>query len=156
MSGMKRVKKMTRYPPAPEASTWHGPVLVRGWLRVRSPLAHPVAAVILIRKWRRVRKALDRAPGFRFFEYWQRLEQLLFGMHVGWSNQEELMSFDMDPAHHDIAAWATRSGFVVAMKLETVAVTADGRLLRLGGFHMVAAGDELPDDELLRLAPADG
>lgn len=142
---------MTRYQPAPEASSWQGPVLVRGWLRVRSPWMHPVAALTLIRKWRRVRKALDSAPGFRFFEYWQRLEQLVFGMHVGWSNPEELVSFDMDPAHHDIAAWATRSTFVTAMKLEKFALLPDGRVVTLGGFHMMAAGDQLPADELLRL-----
>lgn len=148
-SSMRRVKKMTRYPQAPEASSWEGPVLVRGWLRVQSPWAHPVAAVTLIRKWRRVRKSLDAAPGFKFIEYWQRLEHLLFGMHVGWSNQLELGSFDADPAHHDIAAWATRSAFVTAMKLETFALMAGGRVVRLGGFHMAASDDELPPDELL-------
>jgi len=116
---------------------------------VRSPWAHPVAAAILIRKWRRVRRSLNTAPGFRFFEYWQRLDQLLFGMHVGWSNQAELAMFDDHATHRDIATWAIRSTLVVAMKLESFAVMDDGRVIRLGGFHMAAVGADLPNDELL-------
>jgi heme-degrading monooxygenase HmoA len=148
---MSGPKKMTRYPLAPESSSWDGPVVVRGWLRVRSPWRHPIEAATLIRKWRRVRKALDTAPGFRFFEYWQRLEQLLFGMHVGWSNQADLGAFDDHETHRDIATWAIRSTLVVAMKLETFGVTDDGRVIRLGGFHMAAKGDDLPEDELVRV-----
>ena len=145
---MTAAKKMTRFTAPPEAASWTGPVLVRGWLRVRRPWAHPIQAIVLLRKWMRVRRALDTAPGFLYFEYWQRLEQLLFGMHVGWSNQQELAAFDDDATHRDIAGWAIRSTLVVAMKLETLAVLPDNRLVRLGGFSMSVPGDDLPTDTL--------
>src|SRR6266480_439548 len=85
------VKRMTRVPAGPGAENWTGPVLVRGWLRVREPWRHPVAVLMLFRKWSRLKKDVDRGEGFLSFEYWQRLNALLFGMHVGWRSHAELL-----------------------------------------------------------------
>jgi heme-degrading monooxygenase HmoA len=148
---MSAAKKMTRYSRQPDGEGWKGPVLVRGWLRVSRPWAHPIEVLVLMRKWMRVRRALNGAPGFLYFEYWQRIEQLVFGMHVGWSNEQALMPFDDHETHRDIAGWAIRSKLVVAMKLETFAVLPGQRLARLGGFHMARPGDDLPSDELFVL-----
>ncbi len=145
-------KRMTRYPAAPDAAAWTGPVIVRGWLRVRRPLAHPLAVLTLARKWTSVVRATRAAPGYRFFEYWQRMDQLVLGMHVGWSNQTELNAFDTHPAHRDISRWASRSSLVIAMKLETYADHGDGRLERLSGFHIAASDEDLPTDLLFGAA----
>src|SRR5258708_27844674 len=113
-------KRMTRLAPTPGADEWPGPVLVRGWLRVRTPAMHPVACLKLFKKWLRLKKDVDHGQGFVSFEYWQRFNQLVFGMHVGWSSNAELSSFYRTPSHKDIAAFATKSDLVRAMKLETL------------------------------------
>jgi hypothetical protein len=141
-------KKMTRISPDPDAELWTGPVLVRGWLRVRRPWLHPIAVVKLARKWLRLKADVDRGEGFLSFEYWQRLNALLFGMHVGWRSQAELMSFYRTPSHRDIAAFATRSSLVRAMKLETLAVDPHGRIIHLGGFVINTDESDLPSDAL--------
>ena len=145
-------KRMTRLPPGHDAELWTGPVLVRGWLRVRRPWLHPVAALTLIRKWTRLKKDVDGGIGFLSFEYWQRLDCLVFGMHVGWRSQAELLAFYRTPSHRDIAAFATTSPFVRAMKLETMAIGDSDRLVRLGGFVICADHGDLADDALF---PAD-
>jgi len=145
MSGAKR---MFRIPPAPEGEGWTGPVLVRGWLRLRRPWMHSVATLRLALKWRRVRKDLDRATGFVSFEYWQRLEVLVLGMHVGWTTYEDSGRFRDVPSHVDIARWATASQLVCAMKLETLALTTDGQLIRLGGFYICERESDIPRDSL--------
>jgi heme-degrading monooxygenase HmoA len=141
-------KKMTRIGPDPDAELWTGPVLVRGWLRVRRPWLHPIAVVNLARKWLRLKADVDRGEGFLSFEYWQRLNALLFGMHVGWRSQAELMSFYRTPSHRDIAAFATRSALVRAMKLETLAIDPRGRIIHLGGFVINTDESDLPSDSL--------
>jgi hypothetical protein len=139
---------MKRIPAGPGAEQWSGPVLVRGWLRVREPWKRPLAVVKLYRKWLRLKRDVDRGPGFLSFEYWQRFELLLFGMHVGWSSQASLLDFYQTPSHRDIAGFATRSRLVRAMKLETIAVDANGTVLRLGGFVISAEPSDVPDEEL--------
>jgi heme-degrading monooxygenase HmoA len=145
---MSTAKRMVRLPPTSGSTAWTGPVLIRGWLRVRHPWRHPIAAVQLTLKWRRVRRALDGAPGFLSFEYWQRLESLLFGMHVAWATHEDSDKFDRHPSHVDIARWAMKSRLICAMKLETLAVDGDGRIIRLGGFHISERESDLPGDAL--------
>ena len=122
--------------------------MVRGWLRVRQPWRHPLAVLTLYRKWLRVRRDVGRADGFLWFEYWQRLESLLFGMHIGWSNREELALFDDYESHRDIAKWAIASKLVVAMKLQTMAKAGDGRIIDCGGFYMCSDESDLADDTL--------
>lgn len=148
-------KRMTRLAAGPGAEQWTGPVLVRGWLRVRKPWLHPVAALILVRKWSRLKHDVDRGTGFLSFEYWQRLDALVFGMHVGWSCHAELQAFYRTPSHHDIAAFATASPLVRAMKLETIAIDANDRLIRLGGFHVSTDESDLADDALFPRHRAD-
>src|SRR5205814_8211303 len=142
------VKRMTRVPAGPGAENWTGPVLVRGWLRVREPWRHPVAVLMLFRKWSRLKKDVDRGEGFLSFEYWQRLNALLFGMHVGWRSHAELLTFYRTPSHRDIAAFATASPLVRAMKLETIAIDTEDRIIRLGGFFICADESDLPNDSL--------
>jgi heme-degrading monooxygenase HmoA len=141
-------KKMTRLAPGPGAEQWAGPVLVRGWLRLRQPWRHPLAVVKLFVKWSRLKKDVDRGEGFLSFEYWQRINRLLFGMHVGWSSHAELLAFYRTPSHRDIAAFATASTLVRAMKLETFAIDADNRIVRLGGFFVCTDASDLPEDSL--------
>lgn len=141
-------KRLTRLPAGPGAEHWTGPVLVRGWLRVREPWLHPVAALTLVRKWMRLKKDVDRGDGFLSFEYWQRLNALVFGMHVGWSSHAELQIFYRTPSHRDIAAYATASPLVRAMKLETLAIDAEGHIIHLGGFFICADESDLPNDSL--------
>jgi heme-degrading monooxygenase HmoA len=141
-------KRMTRLPEGPGAAHWTGPVLIRGWLRLRQPWKHPIALVKLATKWRRLKKDVDHGPGFVSFEYWQRLESLLFGMHVGWSSNAELMSFYKTPSHRDIAAFATASPLVRAMKLETIGLDGDDHIIRLGGFFISADESDLAPDLL--------
>jgi heme-degrading monooxygenase HmoA len=147
------VKRMTRLPPGPGGEQWAGPVLVRGWLRVRHPWRHPVAVIKLARKWSRLKKDVDRGQGFLSFEYWQRLNALVFGMHVGWSSNAELQAFYQTPSHRDIAAFATRSPLVRAMKLETMAIDAEDQVIRLGGFFICKDESDLPDDSLFPVRP---
>jgi len=142
------VKRMTRLPASEGAEEWSGPVLIRGWLRARDPLIHPVACVKLVRKWSRLKRDVDRGAGFLSFEYWQRLDQLVFGMHVGWRSHAELLSFYQTPSHKDIAAFAMRSALVRAMKLETLAIDDRSRVIRLGGFTIQADQSDLPSDSL--------
>ena len=142
------VKRMKRLPASEGAEEWSGPVLIRGWLRAREPLMHPVACVKLIRKWARLKRDVDRGAGFLSFEYWQRLDQLVFGMHVGWSSNAELLSFYQTPSHKDIAAFAMRSALVRAMKLETLAIDERSRVIRLGGFTIQTDEGDLPNDSL--------
>jgi heme-degrading monooxygenase HmoA len=141
-------KRMTRLPAGPDSEQWTGPVLVRGWLRVRDPWRHPFALLKLARKWLRLKKDVDRGKGFLSFEYWQRWESLLFGMHVGWSSNAELQAFYRTPSHRDIAAFATASRLVRAMKLETMAIATDGRIIRLGGFFICTDQSDLARDSL--------
>jgi len=141
-------KRMTRLPAGPDAEQWTGPVLVRGWLRVRQPWRRPIAVLRLYRKWSRLKKDVDRGDGFLSFEYWQRLDLLLFGMHVGWSNQRDLMAFYRTPSHRDIAAFATASPLVRAMKLETMAIDADDHIIHLGGFVISTDESDVPIDSL--------
>jgi len=141
-------KRMTRLPAGSGAENWTGPVLVRGWLRVRDPWRHPIVVLKLARKWSRLKKDVDHGKGFVSFEYWQRLESLLFGMHVGWSSNAELLSFYKTPSHRDIAAFATKSPFVRAMKLETIAIDAEDQIIRLGGFVICTDEGDLPSDGL--------
>jgi len=148
---MSGVKRMIRIPAGPESASWTGPVLIRGWLRLRRPWRHPLAALRLALKWRRVRRDLDQAAGFVSFEYWQRLEALVLGMHVGWETYEDSARFADVPSHTDIARWATASRLVCAMKLETLAVSVDGRIIRLGGFYICEREDDLPRDSLFPL-----
>lgn len=145
---MSAKKRMVRFPGAPEGEGWTGPVLVRGWLRLRRPWVHPVAAMTLALKWRRVRSDLDRATGFLSFEYWQRLDVLVFGMHVGWTTYEDSGRFSGYPSHLDIASWATASRLICAMKLETLALDTDGRLIRLGGFYICERESDVPPESL--------
>jgi heme-degrading monooxygenase HmoA len=149
-------KRMTRIDPDPGAGTWLGPVLVRGWLRVRPPWRHPFAAMTLLRKWRRLKHDVDRGNGFLSFEYWQRLDQMVFGMHVGWRSNAELQEFYPIASHRDIAKYATKSSLVCAMKLETFAVDSDGRLNRLGGFYICERESDLPSDSLFPVRAANG
>ncbi len=142
------VKRMTRVPAGAGAENWTGPVLVRGWLRVREPWRHPVAVLMLFRKWSRLKKDVDRGEGFLSFEYWQRLNALLFGMHVGWRSHAELLTFYRTPSHRDIAAFATASPLVRAMKLETIAIDTEDRIIRLGGFFICADESDMPNDSL--------
>lgn len=146
-------KRMTRLPPGPGGEQWTGPVLVRGWLRVRDPWRHPVAVLRLHRKWRRLKNDVDRGQGFLSFEYWQRLNALVFGMHVGWSSNAELQAFYQTPSHRDIAAFATRSPLVRAMKLETMAIDAQDHVIRLGGFFISTDESDLPSDSLFPVRP---
>jgi hypothetical protein len=139
---------MVRIPPGPGAEHWTGPVLVRGWLRMGAPRRHPLAVVILFRKWRRVRRDAGLADGFLSFEYWQRLESLLFGMHVGWSSREQIARFDDVESHRDIAKWAIASKLVIAMKLQTMARADDGRIIDFGGFYMCSDEGDLAKDAL--------
>ena len=139
---------MTRLPAGPSAEHCTGPVLVRGWLRVRHPWLHPAAALTLVRKWSRLKKDVDRSDGFLSFEYWQRLDALVFGMHVGWNSYAELQAFYKTPSHRDIAAFATGSSLVRAMKLETMAIDADDHIIRLGGFYICEDESDLPNDSL--------
>lgn len=141
-------KRMVRIPPNPAAAHWNGPVMVRGWLRVRNPWRHPLAVMILFKKWIRVRRDVGRADGFLWFEYWQRFESLLFGMHVGWSSREKLVRFDDYESHRDIAKWAVASKLVVAMKLQTMARADDGRIIDFGGFYMFSDKSDLAEDTL--------
>jgi heme-degrading monooxygenase HmoA len=150
---MSATKRMVRIRPTPEDASWTGPVLVRGWLRIRDPWRHPLEVIALYRRWRRVRRDLNTAKGFRSFEYWQRLESLLFGMHVGWSNNDELGEFRDCPSHREISRWAMASRLVIAMKLETLAVDADGRLINLGGFYVCRTDADLPADALFPASP---
>jgi hypothetical protein len=145
---MSVAKRMLRIPPVGEGAGWAGPVLVRGWLRLRHPWLHPLATLQLALKWRRVRKDLDRAAGFVSFEYWQRLETLVLGMHVGWRTYADSQGFADVPSHVDIARWATASRLVCAMQLETLALTGDGHLLRLGGFYICEREADIPPDAL--------
>lgn len=139
---------MTRLPAGTGAENWTGPVLIRGWLRVRDPWLHPIAVAKLIGKWSRLKKDVDRGEGFLSFEYWQRLESLVFGMHVGWSSNAELLAFYRTPSHRDIAAFAMATPLVRAMKLETMAIDAEGGLIHLGGFYICADDSDLPSDAL--------
>lgn len=148
MSGAKR---MVRIPAGPESTSWTGPVLIRGWLRLRQPWRRPLAALTLALKWRSVRRDLARAPGFASFEYWQRLESLVLGMHVGWATYEDSARFADVASHVDMARWATASRLVRAMKLETVALSPDGRLIRLGGFYISEQESDIPRDSLFPL-----
>ena len=141
-------KRMTRLPAGPGGEQWTGPVLVRGWLRVRDPWRHPLALLKLARKWSRLKKDVDRGKGFLSFEYWQRWESLLFGMHVGWSSNAELQAFYRTPSHRDIAAFATASRLVRAMKLETMAIDTNGQIIQLGGFFICTDQSDLPEDSL--------
>jgi heme-degrading monooxygenase HmoA len=141
-------KRMTRLEAGPDAERWTGPVLVRGWLRVRDPLRHPIAVLKLARKWSRLKKDVDRGKGFLSFEYWQRLDVLVFGMHVGWNSNAELQSFYRTPSHRDIAAFATASSLVRAMKLETLAIDAEDHVICLGGFFICSDESDLPADAL--------
>jgi heme-degrading monooxygenase HmoA len=146
-------KRMTRLPPGPGGEQWAGPVLVRGWLRVRDPWRHPVAVIKLARKWSRLKKDVDRGQGFLSFEYWQRLKELVFGMHVGWTSNAELHAFYQTPSHRDIAAFAAKSPLVRAMKLETMAIDAEDQVIRLGGFFICKDESDLPDDSLFPVRP---
>ncbi len=137
---------MTRIPAGPDAESWRGPVLIRGWLRVRDPWLHPIAAMKLIKKWSRLKKDVDRGPGFLSFEYWQRLESFVFGMHVGWRSNAELLAFYRTPSHHDISVFAMATPLVRAMKLETLALGHEGRVIRLGGFYICSDDSDLPSD----------
>ena len=116
-------------------------------------MEHPVALLKLARKWSRLKKDVDRGKGFLSFEYWQRWESLLFGMHVGWSSNAELTAFYRTPSHRDIAAFATASRLVRAMKLETIAIDTQGRIIRLGGFFICTDPNDLPGDSLFPSAP---
>lgn len=140
-------KRMTRLPAAPEAEQWTGPVLVRGWLRLREPWRHPIAAMRLLGIWRRLRRDVERGPGFVSFEYWLRWEHLLFGMHVGWNSHRELLDFYRTPSHHDAAAFSMRSPFVRGMKFRTLGLDGD-RIVQLGGFVIVADESDLAPDSL--------
>ena len=142
---------MTRLPPTAGVEQWSGPVLVRGWLRVRRPMLHPVDCLKLIKKWLRLKKDVDQGQGFISFEYWQRLDQLVFGMHVGWSTNAELNSFYQTPSHKDISAFAMRSDLIRAMKLETLAMDEQGHMMRLGGFVICTDNSDLPIDSLFPL-----
>ena len=142
---------MTRIPPGPESMSWTGPVLIRGWLRLHQPWRRPLAALTLALKWRRVRRDLAHAAGFASFEYWQRLDTLVLGMHIGWETYDDSVRFADVPSHVDIARWATASRLVCAMKLETIALSIDGRLIRLGGFHIAERESDLPCDSLFPL-----
>jgi hypothetical protein len=142
---------MVRIPAGPGTEGWAGPVLVRGWLRVRHPWRHPIAVLTLIAKWIRVKSDLDRAKALRSFEYWQRLDCLVFGMHVGWASREELDQFHDYPSHRDIAKWATNSRLVCAMKLETMALDESGLIVHLGGFYIGERDSDIPNDSLFPL-----
>ena len=146
-------KRMTRLSASPGAELWTGPVLVRGFLRLRQPWRHPLGVVSLYRKWLRLKADVDQGEGFRSFEYWQRLESLVLGMHVGWSSHASLQSFYRTPSHYAIAAFATASPLVIAMKLETLAIATDDRIIRLGGFYICADEHDLPDDVLFPGSP---
>jgi hypothetical protein len=141
-------KRMVRIPADSAAQQWTGPVMVRGWLRVREPWRHPLAALVLFRKWLHLRRDVERAPGFLSLEYWQRIESLLFGMHVAWSSRELLDAVDRFESHRDIARWATGSTLVIAMKLETFAKTSDERIVHLGGFYICTDESDVPEDAL--------
>jgi heme-degrading monooxygenase HmoA len=141
-------KRMTRLPVGSGAATWTGPVLIRGWLRVRQPWLHPIAVAKLARKWSRLKRDVDRGKGFLSFEYWQRLDALVFGMHVGWSSNAELQAFYRTKSHRDIAAFATASPLVRAMKLETMALGAEDKIIRLGGFFICTDESDLPNESL--------
>jgi len=141
-------KQMTRLHVGPGAEHWTGPLLVRGWLRVRQPWLRPVAVLKLVRKWSRLKNDVDHGKGFLSFEYWQRLDVLVFGMHVGWSSNAELQAFYRTPSHRDIAAFATASPLVRAMKLETMAIDAEDHIIRLGGFVICTEESDLPNDSL--------
>lgn len=141
-------KHMVRIPPDRAGEEWTGAVMVRGWLRVREPWLHPFAVLTLIRKWMRVKRDVDRANGFLSFEYWQRLESLVFGMHVGWSSREGLDRFYEYQSHRDIAKWATASPLIRAMKLETLAMRDNGGIAHLGGFYICTEEGDLPSDSL--------
>jgi heme-degrading monooxygenase HmoA len=145
---MSERKRMVRIPPMRPGEDWTGPVMVRGWLRVRRPWRRPFAVLTLFRKWVRVKRDVDRAEGFLSFEYWQRLESLTFGMHVGWESNEQLQRFNDCPSHRDIAGWAMASPLICAMKLETMAMTDDGCIDRLGGFYIIAEEGDLSPDAL--------
>jgi hypothetical protein len=145
---MTGTKRFVRIPAAPEGAGWTGPVLIRGWLRLRRPWTHPLATLLLALKWRRVRRDVARAPGFVSFESWQRLEALVLGMHVGWTTYEKSGRFSDVPSHVDIARWATASRLVCAMKLETLALTTDGQLIRLDGFYICERESDIPPDSL--------
>ena len=139
---------MTRLAPTAGADQWTGPVLVRGWLRARTPMLHPVDCAKLIRKWLRLKADVNRGKGFLSFEYWQRFEQLVFGMHVGWASNEKLISFYRTPSHKDISTFAMRSDLVRAMKLETLAIDGAGHVMRVSGFVICADDSDLPNDAL--------
>ena len=145
---MSSGKHMVRIPPDGAGEGWTGPVMVRGWLRVREPWAHPLAVLTLMRKWMRLKRDVNRSEGFLSFEYWQRLESLLFGMHVGWSNREQLDRFYEYESHRDIARWATASPLIRAMKLETMASIGNGRIAHLGGFYICNDESDLRSDSL--------
>lgn len=145
-------KRMTRLPAAPGADAWTGPVLVRGYLRLRDPWRHPVAAMRMLRKWRRLKHDVERGPGFLSFEYWLRWESLLFGMHVAWSSHAELLAFYRTPSHHEAAAFGMRSPFVRAMKFRTLALDANDRIIELGGFVICTDESDLAPDSLFPIA----
>ncbi len=145
-------KSMVRIPPDRAGEEWTGPVMVRGWLRVCQPWRHPFAVLTLLRKWIRLKRDVDRASGLLFFEYWQRLDALVFGMHVGWSDREHLDHLYECESHRDIAKWATASPLIRAMKLETMAISGDGRIAHLGGFYICAEESDLPNDSLFPLS----
>ena len=96
----------------------------------------------------RVRRDVAKADGFLSFEYWQRIESLLFGMHVGWSSREQLARFDDVESHRDIAKWAIASKLVIAMKLQTMAKADDGRIVDFGGFYIFSDESDLAEDAL--------
>lgn len=142
-------KRYISIPPDPEAVSWKGPVVSRGWLVGRSPLLHPVASIHLLLKWIRLKRELNRAPGLLSFEYRLRFDAYLFGMYVCWRSKEDEMEFYRTSSHRDIAEWAMKARLIPALKLEHLALDANQRLIALGGFYACEREEVMPSNDFL-------
>ena len=142
-------KRYVPIPPDPEAASWKGPVVSRGWLRARHPWLHPFAVTSLLFQWLRLKKELDHSPGLLLFEYRFRFDQLLFGMHVCWRSKQDEAEFYRSSSHKTMADWAMRSPLLPAVKLEHLALDSTNRVIRLGGFYACESETDLPAGDFL-------
>lgn len=147
-------KRYVPLPPDPEAASWKGPVVSRGWLCAKNPWLHPFAVISLFLQWLKLKRDLDRSAGLLLFEYRIRLEALLFGMHVCWRNKEAEEAFYKSSSHKTLAEWAMRSKLLPALKLEHLAMDASRRIIRLGGFYACESEADLPAGDFLFPPPA--
>lgn len=142
-------KRYVPIPPDPEAASWNGPVVSRGWLCARDPWRHPIAVVSLFLQWLRLKRQLDKAPGLLLFEYRFRFDCLLFGMHICWRSKEDERVFYKTSSHQTIADWAMRARLLPAVKLEHLALDSTSRIIRLGGFYACEQEGDLPPGDFL-------